>query len=179
MLPGENESPIKELHLWGDAEKAAVAQLVEHLVVTQVVPGSSPGGGAFPDSVRVEETRSRLQPGTLKRWPRLRIGERALSSVWLERSAHNRVVVGSNPTGPICRERREHQEDPDRRSVRPRGPRAEVTPFAVTSGISRSITVRDTSLRNLSRIVGFDEGERVAWERMTPGKATEPTKSIR
>lgn len=37
---------------------------------------------------------------TLKAGPIVGGGGRALSSVWLERAAHNRVVGGSNPPGP-------------------------------------------------------------------------------
>ena len=45
-----------------ETRRAAVAQLVEHLVVTQVVPGSRPGGGAFCVPARpVSSGRDRTQ----------------------------------------------------------------------------------------------------------------------
>ena len=48
---GEKRKPYLNDTATVECEQAAIAQLVEHLVVTQVVPGSSPGGGA-PHSVR-------------------------------------------------------------------------------------------------------------------------------
>ena len=71
--------------------RAAVAQLVEHLVVTQVVPGSSPGGGASLGSLSDERSEGELCE------PLLRTG----NTVTRERSesAVNRVSAmqkGSN-----------------------------------------------------------------------------------
>ena len=93
--------------------------MVEHLAVNEVVPGSSPGDGVFsrndtqgasaPSSV----TRASTQHdpvgcgGPQRRNSTLSYGVgknqavRALSLVWLERRAHNSVVAGSNPAGPI------------------------------------------------------------------------------
>ena len=111
---------MKRLRL-GSGE-AAVAQLVEHLVVTQVVPGSSPGGGVDsvlrPVGLRPmsgersgpsREKRRRYALAGQRRHPAefcppIRYGQsRARISAWLERSAHNRLVLGSNPSGPISR----------------------------------------------------------------------------
>ena len=51
-----------------ETRRAAVAQLVEHLVVTQVVPGSRPGGGVFCVPTHPDETgRDRLPPTASER----------------------------------------------------------------------------------------------------------------
>ena len=80
--------------------RAVVAQMVEHLAVNEVVPGSSPGDGVFSRNNR-RGVVDQFENSTVSyRGSRYHFG-RALSLVWLERRAHNSVVIGSNPIGPI------------------------------------------------------------------------------
>ncbi len=106
--PSENESPIKttRLHRSATGRRSSV--------------GRAPG--CYPGCPRFEPWRWRRFCAAPREKPRVRPDSavpnatnlssgssnddsRARISVWLERAAHNRFVLGSNPSGPIFRRR--------------------------------------------------------------------------